>query len=71
MAKMKVDIVDGPIDLGKPGKPRYRTVHKDGKAVKLRVIDADSPQFEAEFLASFRASVRKAREENKAIRDKI
>ena len=36
MAKMKVDIVDGPIDLGKPGKPRYRTVHKDGKAVQLR-----------------------------------
>jgi hypothetical protein len=70
MAKMKIDIVDGPIDLGKPGKAKYRTVHKDGRAVKLRVIDADSPQFAAEFLASFRASVRKAREENRAIKDK-
>ncbi|KAA9019082.1 MULTISPECIES: hypothetical protein [Sphingobium] len=70
MAKMKVDIVDGPIDLGKPGKPKYRTVHKDGKVVKLRVVDADSPNFGAEFLASFKASVRKAREENRAIKAK-
>lgn len=69
MAKMKVDIVDGPIDLGKPGKPKYRTVHKDGKVVKLRVVDADSPHFAAEFESSFRASVRKAREENRALKD--
>lgn len=67
---MKIDIVDGPIDLGKPGKPKYRTVHKDGHAVKLRVIDADSPQFAADFLSSFRANVRKAREENRAIKSK-
>lgn len=68
MAKMKIDIVDGPIDLGRPGKPKYRTVHQDGKVVKLRVVDADSPLFGAEFEASFRASVRKAREENRAIK---
>ena len=68
MAKMKIDIVDGPIDLGKPGKPKYRTVRHDGKLVKLRVVDADSPRFGAEFEASFRASVRKAREENRAIK---
>jgi hypothetical protein len=68
MAKMKIDIVDGPLDVGKPGKPKYRTVHKDGQAIRLRVVDADSPNFGAEFLASFRASVRKARAENRALK---
>ncbi|WP_420146307.1 hypothetical protein [Sphingobium sp.] len=67
---MKVDIVDGPIDIGKPGKPQYRTVHKDEKMAKLRVVDVDSPKVGAECPASFKAGVRKAREENRVIKAK-
>jgi len=64
---MTVEIVEGPIDAGRPSKPRYRTAQLDGKAVKLRVIDADSPSFGADFQASFKANVRRAREENRAL----
>lgn len=65
----KMTVVKGPVDPGKPGKPRYRIAHKDGKAVRIRVIDADSPDFAAQFLSAFRSSVRKARKENKALAD--
>lgn len=63
----KITLVKGPIDPGKAGKARYRTSYKDGKAVRIRVIDAESPNFTAEFLSAFRSSVRKARKENKSL----
>ncbi len=63
---VKVIEVDGALDLGKPGKPRFRTVQKEGKRLRLRVIDADSPSFAADFQASFAANVRRARRENRA-----
>lgn len=63
----KVVIVDGPLDPGRPGEPKYRTAERDGKRVKLRVIDADSPRFTADLKASFAASVRRARSENRAL----
>lgn len=63
----KVVVVDGPLDPGKPGKPKYRTVERDGKRVRLRVVDADSPRFTADFHASFAANVRRARRENRAL----
>jgi hypothetical protein len=66
----KMTIVKGPIDPGKPGKVRYRTAHKDGKPVRIRVLDADSPDFAAQFLSAFRSSVRKARKENKSLANK-
>jgi hypothetical protein len=56
--------VDGPIDPGKAGKPRYRTVMKDGEQVRIRVLDSNSPDFTAQFLSSFRNNVKKARKEN-------
>lgn len=65
---MKVDVVDGPLDLGRPSKPRYRTAHVDGRKVRIRIVDADSPTFDADFLSSFRANVRHARAENRALR---
>ncbi len=67
MTEMKVVVVDGPLDAGKPGKPKYRTAKRDGKRVRLRVIDADSPRFTADLQASFAASVRRARSENRAL----
>jgi hypothetical protein len=67
--KAKMTVVKGPIDPGKPMKARYRTTHRDGKEVRIRVIDADSPDFAAQFLSAFRGSVRKARKENKSLAD--
>ena len=61
---MKVHIVDGPLPVGKASRPRYRTARVDGQEVKVRVVDADSPTFTADFTAAFRASVRRARKEN-------
>lgn len=72
MVSIKIDIVDGPLDAGMPQKPKYRTVRQaDGRMTKLRMIDADSPSFAADFKASFKASVRMAREENRAHKSKI
>jgi hypothetical protein len=64
---MNVVLVEGPIDPGKPGKPKYRTVERNGTRVRLRVVDADSPRFAADFTASFAANVRRARDENRAL----
>jgi hypothetical protein len=61
--------VVGPLDPGKPSKPKFRTAQKDGKRVRLRVIDADSPSFAADFQASFAANVRRARSENRALEE--
>ena len=62
-----VIVVDGPLDTGKPGKAKYRTVERDGTRLRLRVVDADSPSFAADFQASFAANVRRARDENRAL----
>jgi hypothetical protein len=64
---MKLVRVDGPIDPGKPGKPKYRTAICEGAHVRLRVIDADSPRFTAGLQASFAANVRRARDEDRAV----
>jgi len=67
MENPKVILTD-EIDVGKPSRPRYRTaVGPDGKPVRIRMIDPDSPTFAADFLSLFRANVRKARAENKAL----
>lgn len=67
--KTKAVRVEGPLDPGKPGKPRYRMAERNGTTVRLRVVDADSPRFAAEFHASFAANVRRARSENRALED--
>lgn len=67
--QVRVIEVVGPLDVGKPGKPKFRTAKKDGKRVRLRVIDADSPSFAADFQASFAANVRRARSENRALEE--
>lgn len=63
----KVTVVEGPLDPGKPSKPRYRTAEREGKRVRLRVVDADSPTFAADFQASFAANVRRVRHENRMV----
>lgn len=64
----KLEIVDGPLDAGRPSSPRYRTaVGPDGKQVRVRTLDPNSATFAADFLSSFRANVRRARAENKAL----
>lgn len=66
-AKPEIQHVD-KIDVGKPGRPRYRiAVGPDGNKVRIRVLDPNSPTFTADFLSSFRANVRRARAENKAL----
>lgn len=64
---MKVEIVKDGIDAGQPGKARYRTVEADGAPMRVRVIDADSPSFAADFQAAFRANVRRIRREGRAL----
>ncbi len=67
-SKPKVRIVEGPIDIGKPAAPRYRTaIGPDGNNVRIRVMDPNSPTFTADFLSSFRANVRRARADNKKL----
>jgi len=63
----RIVTVDGPLESGKPARPRYRVAERDGERVRLRVIDADSPTFAADFQASFAANVRRARLENRAV----
>jgi hypothetical protein len=66
-AKPEIQFVD-KIDIGKPGRPRYRTaIGPDGKKVRIRILDPNAPTFTADFLSSFRANVRRARAENKAL----
>lgn len=71
MTKRKSEFVkvSGPIDPGKGGKPQFRTLIKDGKHVRVRVIDANGADFAAQFLSSFRSNVRKARKENRSLAD--
>lgn len=64
---MKIEFIDGPLNAGKPSKAKYRLAKRDGKSVRMRVVDADSPSFGADFQASFKANVRRAREDNRGI----
>ncbi len=63
----RIVTVDGPLKPGKPSKARYRTAEREGQRVWLRVVDADSPTFAADFQASFAANVRRARRENRVV----
>lgn len=63
----KVTLVEGPLDPGAPARARYRTVEVDGKPIRLRILDADSPSFTADLRASFAANVRQARSENRLL----
>jgi hypothetical protein len=65
--KFTIKRVKGPLDPGSAGPVRYRTVVRDGKAIRLRVLDADSPNFTAQFQRAFRSNVRAARRENRAL----
>lgn len=65
---MKIEIVKDGIDAGQSGRVRYRTVEADGTAMRVRVVDADSPSFAADFGAAFRANVRRIRRDNRALR---
>lgn len=66
-SKPKIEIAD-KVEVGKPSKPRYRTaVGPDGKNVRIRILDPNAPTFTADFLANFRANVRRARAENRAL----
>jgi hypothetical protein len=61
-------ITSSIIEIGKASPARYRTaIGPDGKRQRIRVIDPDSPTFSADLLSMFRANVRKARAENKAL----
>ncbi|MAF61562.1 MAG: hypothetical protein CL680_08880 [Blastomonas sp.] len=64
---MAVEIVDGPLTVKAVSKPRYRTVRKDGKSFRVRVVSADSPSFGSEFQSAFAANVRRARAENRQL----
>jgi hypothetical protein len=55
------------IDPGPPGKRRYRWAYRDGKRVRLRVIDANSPTFTADLTDAFRENVRRAIRENREL----
>ncbi len=60
-------VVEGPIDPGKAKPGRYRIAHHDGKVIRIRVIDANGPDFTADLTDAFRKSVRKARADNRKI----
>ena len=64
---MKVEIIDGPLKVEKPGKARYRIARSDGQTVKVRIVDADSAKFGDEFFDAFKANVRRARKDNRRV----
>lgn len=65
---MKYEIVPGPLDPGKPGKARYRIAQGNGgERLRVRVVDAESPNFAADFQAAFRENVRRVRRENRLL----
>ncbi len=68
MTEQKIIESKGRINPGKPGKPKYRVVMRDGRRVQLRIVDADSPSFTADLISSFAANVRRARTENQALK---
>lgn len=64
---MEIVIVDGPLDAGKPSKPKYRMARANGRSFRVRVVDADSPTFGADFGSAFKANVRRVRQDNRAV----
>jgi hypothetical protein len=64
---MKIEIID-VAQSAKPGKARYRTAQIDGRKIRVRVVDADSPTFGLDFEAAFKANVRRVRRENRQIK---
>jgi hypothetical protein len=69
MSKRKrlIEVSDSRIKGGRPKKVVYRRATVDGRAVRLRVIDADGSDFTVQLTDAFRSSVRKARAENREI----
>lgn len=66
-SKPDIKIVDS-IDVGKPSRRRYRiATAPDGSKVRIRMLDADSPTFTADFLDAFKQNVRRARRESRAL----
>lgn len=61
---MTLEIVPKLI-VGKPSRARWRMAKRDGEWVRIRVVDPDSPTFEADFLAAFRWNVRRIRAEQR------
>lgn len=68
LGTMAVTIIDGRLSSGKTSKPRYRIARAEGQAVRVRVVDADSPTFGDDFEAAFKANVRRVRKENRALK---
>ena len=64
---MTFKLVDRPVTGEKSGKPRYRTAVSDGQSMRVRVVNADSPTFGADFESAFRANVRRVRKENRLL----
>jgi hypothetical protein len=64
---MTLKIVDRPVTGEKSAKPRYRTAVSDGQSIRVRIVDADSPTFGADFASAFRANVRRVRQENRML----
>lgn len=61
-------IIEGPIDIGKPSRAKYRTAYDaKGNKVRIRVIDPNAPTFTADLLSMFRENVRRERAESKAL----
>ena len=65
---MTIEIIDGPLLVEKPAKARYRTAHADGQHFRVRVIDAESPTFGADFEAAFKANVRRIRRQERVVK---
>lgn len=65
---MTVEIVDGPLTPDKAAKARYRTVRKDGETFRVRIVDADSPTFGADFQSAFKANVRRIRRDDRTLK---
>ena len=68
---MKPRIVTGPLTDGTPAKAKYRIARSNGTSMKVRIVDADSPTFGADFQAAFAENVRRARRENRAIKSGV
>lgn len=62
-----IKTVDGRIVGKTSGKANYRTVRKGDRIMRVRVIDADGPDFTREFTSAFRNSVKHARAENREL----
>lgn len=64
---MALHLVDEPVTGEKAAKPRYRKALVDGRSIRVRVLDADSPTFGADFASAFRQNVRRLRRDNRML----